>query len=58
MAPAGRRFPVRLHLLAAPAITQGNGDGTLGLMLANDVLVEFADNFLGRHGASPRVSMV
>ena len=47
-----------LYLLAPPAIAQGNRDGSLGLMLANNVLVEFDNNFLGCHGRaqSPKVS--
>src|SRR5690606_1104078 len=32
------------HLLAAPAIAQRHGDGTLGAVLADDVLVEFGDD--------------
>jgi hypothetical protein len=35
------------HLLAAPAVAQRDGDGALGGRLADDVLVEFVDDFLG-----------
>jgi hypothetical protein len=35
------------QLQAAPAITQRDGDGTLGVLLADDVLVEFGDDFAG-----------
>ena len=38
-----------IHLHAAPAIAQGNGDGALGGILADDVLVQFLDNFSGGH---------
>ena len=38
-----------LDLLPAPAIAQGDGDGAFGPILANDVPVEFGDDFLGRH---------
>ena len=38
---------VDLH--AAPAIAQRNGDGTLGLILADDVFVQFLDDFSGGH---------
>jgi len=33
------------HLLAAPTVAQRHGDGLLGLVLADDVLVEFGDDF-------------
>ena len=36
---------LRRQLLAAHAIAQGNGHGALGVLLADDVLVEFGDNF-------------
>lgn len=39
-----------LDLLPAPAVSQGNGNGALGLMLANNMFVQFKDDFLGRHG--------
>ncbi len=32
-------------LLPAHAIAQGNGDGALGVLLADDMLVQFRDNF-------------
>jgi hypothetical protein len=32
------------ELHAPPAVTQGNGDGALGVVLANDVAVEFVDD--------------
>ena len=38
------------HLLTAPAVAQGHGHGFLGLLLADDVLVEFGDDFRRRHG--------
>ena len=37
-----------LELLAADAVAQGDGDGALGVRLADDVLVEFADNLARR----------
>ncbi len=37
------------HLLAAPAVSQGHRDRALGLLLANDMLVEFRDDFAGGH---------
>ena len=37
------------HLLAAPAVAQGDGDGALGLGLAHHVLVEFGDDFRRGH---------
>ena len=47
------------HLLAAPAVAQRNGDGLLGLALADHMLVEFADDFLRGHvHAWSRVSMM
>src|SRR3546814_12128019 len=36
----------------APAVTQGDGDGALGIVLADDVAVEFVDDFAGSHGHS------
>ena len=39
-----------IDLLAAPAIAQRNGHRTLGPLLADDVAIEFTDNFLGGHG--------
>src|SRR5690554_3947579 len=44
---------VQLH--PAPAVTQGNGHGTLGFLLAHDVFVKFVNDFTGshcRHGRS------
>ncbi len=38
---------IRLH--APPAVAQGNGDGPLGLVLADDVAVEFVNDFPGGH---------
>ena len=37
------------HLLAAPAVAQGDGDGALGLGLAHHVFVEFGDDFRRGH---------
>ncbi len=39
-----------IDLLAAPAVAQRNGHGALGAGLADDVAVEFGDDFLGGHG--------
>jgi hypothetical protein len=36
-----------LDLLAAPAVAQRDGHRALGAGLADDVLVEFGDDFLG-----------
>ncbi len=36
-------------LLAAPAVTQGDGYGSFRFLLANNMLVEFGDNFPGGH---------
>ena len=36
------------ELLPAPAVAQGNGDRTLGVVLADDVAVEFGNDFAGR----------
>ena len=38
-----------VDLDAAPAVTQRDRDGTLGLVLADDVLVQFLDDFPGCH---------
>src|SRR3569833_2460178 len=38
-----------VDLRAAPAVTQRNGDGALGLGLADDVLVEFLHDLAGGH---------
>ena len=32
------------ELLAAHAVAQGDGDGALGVLLADDMLVEFGDD--------------
>src|SRR5450631_1142306 len=37
------------HLTAPPAIAQGNGDGTFGRFLPDDVLVELLDDFTRSH---------
>jgi hypothetical protein len=37
----------RVELHAAPAVAQGDGDGALGLVLADDVAVELADDLAG-----------
>src|SRR5690606_2042129 len=37
------------HLLTAPAIAQRDSHGTLGLLLPDDMLVEFGDDFSGSH---------
>ena len=36
------------ELLAAHAIAQGDGDGALGLVLSDDIFVEFGDDFARR----------
>jgi hypothetical protein len=38
---------VRRELLAAHAVAQGDGDGTLGGMLAYDILVQLDDDLAG-----------
>ena len=35
------------ELLAAPAVAQRDGDGALGVVLADDVAVEFGDDLAG-----------
>ena len=40
----------RLDMLTTPAVAQGNCHGPLGLLLTNDVFVEFDNNFLWSHG--------
>ena len=45
---AAQRF---VDLLAAPAVAQGDGDGALGFLLADNVLVQFLDDFAGCHVA-------
>ena len=37
------------HLLPAPAVPEGDGDRALGAILADDVLVQFVDDFLRGH---------
>ncbi len=37
------------HLLAAPAVAQRDGDGALGVALADDVAVELGDDLARRH---------
>ena len=49
------QFVVELH--ATPAVAQGDGDGALGLVLADDVLVEFVHD-LARGHQGHRDSMV
>jgi hypothetical protein len=34
-------------LLTPPAVAQSNGNGALGIGLADDMPVEFSDNFAG-----------
>ncbi len=38
------------QLHAPPAVAQGDGHGALGVVLADDVAVEFVDDLAGRHG--------
>ena len=40
------------QLHPAPAIAQGNSDGALGIVLADDMAIEFVDDFTGSHGHS------
>ena len=44
------QFFGQLH--PAPAVAQGNGYGALGIVLADDMAVEFMDDFAGSHGHS------
>ena len=44
----GAQLGGQLH--APPAVAQGDGDGALGVILADDVAVEFVDDLAGRHG--------
>jgi hypothetical protein len=37
------------NLHSPPAITQGNGDGALGVILANDMFIQFLDDFSRGH---------
>ena len=39
---------IALQLLTAPAVAQRNGDGALGVTLANDIAVELGDDLAGR----------
>ncbi len=50
----GRDFLAQriLDLHAAPAVAQRDGHGTLGVVLADDVLVEFGDDLARRHFSS------
>ena len=50
----GRHFNAQLfrELHAAPAVTQRNGDGAFGIVLADDMAIEFVDDFAGGHGHS------
>ena len=45
-------------LLAPPAVAQRNRHRPLGIVLADDVLVEFGDDLAGRHRTHSRTSMV
>ena len=47
----GRNFRVQRlgHARASPAVSQGNGNGTLGLVLAHDVFIKLAHDFSRRH---------
>ncbi len=38
------------ELHPSPAVAQGNGNGTLGVVLADDMAIEFVDDLAGRHG--------
>ena len=38
------------QLLAPPAVAERDGDGALGVVLADDVAVEFGDDFAGGEG--------
>ena len=46
------------HLLAAPAVAQGDGDRALGVVLADDVAVEFGNDFAGGKGGHDFISGV
>jgi hypothetical protein len=46
------------HLRPSPAIAQGNGDRLLGILLADDMLVEFGNDFLRCHRGHSRASIV
>jgi hypothetical protein len=43
------RAQILRHLASAPAIAQGNGDGTFGRFLPDDVLVQLLDDFTRSH---------
>ena len=45
---------LRRKLLAPPAIAQGDGNGALGVMLADDIAVELGDDFAGGEGGGHR----
>ena len=49
-----RHFNAQLFwkLHPAPAVTQGDGNGALGVVLADDMAIEFVDDFAGSHGHS------
>src|SRR5471032_1826013 len=42
------QFFRQLH--PAPAVTQRDGDGAFGIVLADDMAIEFVDDFAGSHG--------
>ncbi len=48
----GRYFNAQFfrQLHPAPAVTQGDGNGALGIVLADDMAIEFMDDFAGSHG--------
>ena len=54
----GRDFTAQrfIHLLPAPAVAQGNGDGAFGIVLAYDVFVQLLDNFAGCHFGHKNIS--
>ena len=43
-----------VELLAAPAVAERNGDGALGVALADDVAVELGDDLAGEKEVMPR----
>jgi hypothetical protein len=47
----GRYFTAQrfVYQHAAPAVSEGDRDCALGLVLANDVFVQFLDDFSGCH---------
>ena len=50
----GQHFLAQIgrELLAAPAVAQRDGDGALGLGLADDIAVEFGNDFARREGGT------